>query len=119
MKVYVPLNDKGIEELEKWSEIESENLKIFEFSGDDYFYLEEKRYIDYLNVECNVIIDLYEDEDIPNNKLNNALNITRILRDNSSEERFIKLADTFIYIFKLAITSNTYVNIYCYGYINE
>lgn len=115
MKVYIPLNLEGIKELESCVEEETKNLKIIEFSADDYFYLESMKYLDFLNAECDVLIDLYEDEDIPNDKLNNALEITKILKDNSSEERFINLANKFIDIFNLAIESNTYVNIYCYG----
>lgn len=115
MKVYIPLNEEGIKELEECQEEETKNLKIIEFSKDDYFYLERKKYLDFLNIECGVLIDLYEDENIPYNKLNNAIDITKILRDNSSEERFVNLANKFIDIFKLAKECNTYVNIYCYG----
>ncbi len=115
MRVYIPLNKEGIKELEACVEEETNNMKIIEFSAEDYFYLETKKYLDFLNVECEVLIDLYEDENIPNDKLNNAIEITRILRDNSSEERFVYLANKFIDIFKLAKKCNTYVNIYCYG----
>lgn len=115
MKVYIPLNELGILELEKCQEEETSNLKIVTFTPDEYFYLESKKYLDFLNVECDCIIDLYEDEDIPNDKLIKALEITQILIKNSNDEKFIHLANKFVEIFNLAIQSNTYVNIYCYG----
>ena len=119
MKVYVPLNKEGIEELELCFEHETKNLKVYVFSSDDYFYLEKCRYLDFLNVECDCIIDLYEDEDIPNEKLKNALNITKILIRQSNDPRFINLAKRFVEIFELAIKCGTYINIYCYGNLNN
>lgn len=119
MKVYVPLNKKGIEELELGYENETINLKIFTFSADDYFYLEKCKYFDFLNVECDCIIDLFEDEDISNEKLKNGLEITKILVKQSNDSRFINLANKFIEIFELAIKCGTYVNIYCYGKSNN
>ncbi len=115
MKVYLPLNETGILELKQCVEVETENLKIYKFSPEEYFYLESKKYFDFLNSECSCIIDLFEDEDIPNDKLNSALEITNILINQSTDEKFIELAKKFIKIFELAIKCNTYINIYCYG----
>ena len=119
MKIYIPLNEIGVNELENWQETETDNLKIFELSGDDYRYLEEKKYLDFLNVECDCLIDLYENEDITDDKLANALEITKLLIDNTDDERFIKLLNIFIRAFDLAIKCNTYANIYCYRDKNE
>ncbi len=115
MKVYLPLNEKGIEELEKCQETETENLKVYEFSPNDYFYLENKRYFDFLNVECDCLIDLYEETNITYDKLQNAIEITEILIKQSTDKRFIELGNEFLEIFRKAKQSNTYVNIYCYG----
>ncbi len=115
MKVYVPTNSFGIEELNNGQELETNNLKVFEFSPSDYYYLEEQKYFDFLNVECNCLIDLYEVEDIPVEKICKAIEITNILINQINEERFLKLANDFINIFDLAVKSNTYVSIYCYG----
>lgn len=115
MRVYLPLNEKGKEELENGQETETENLKIFEFSSDDYFYLEDKKYLDFLNVECGCLIDLYEEDNITYDQLKNAIEITEILIKQSTEKRFTELANQFLEIFKKAKQSNTYVNIYCYG----
>ena len=119
MKVYIPLNEKGVNELNSWQETETENLKIVVFSGDDYKYLEDRKYLDFLNVECDCLIDLYENEDIPNEKLKNALEVTELLINNSDDERYIGLLNRFKNIFSLAIDCNTYVNIYCYGEKSE
>jgi hypothetical protein len=118
MRIHIPLYEKGIYELEKWQELEANNLKIIEFSSDDYRYLENKKYFDFLNVECNCLIDLYENEDISNEKLPKGLEITRLLIDNTDDERFITLLRKFVDIFELAIKCNTYDNIYCYGDVN-
>ncbi len=115
MKVYVPLNEKGIEELESCQENETENLKIYVFSPEDYFYLDNQKYFDYLNVECGCLIDLYEEERISNDKLKIALDITEILIHQSTEAKFVELANKFVNIFKSAIRAKTYIIIYCYG----
>lgn len=115
MKVYVPINDNGIKELETGEEKETRNLVIYEFAPEDYYYLEDHRYFDFLNVECGCLIDLYEEENIPNDKLKTAVDITDILIGQSTEQKFVNLAEKFVEIFELAIKSGTYVNIYCYG----
>lgn len=115
MKVYVPKNKKGVEEFDCLVEEETSNLKIVQFTPEDYFYLNKIKYLDSLNVECGCIIDLYEDDIIPLEKLNNAIEITEILIKYINEERFTKLANQMIECFKLAIESKTFVDVYCYG----
>ena len=39
MKVYIPLNEKGVNELNSWQETETENLKIVVFHFQIYYYL--------------------------------------------------------------------------------
>lgn len=116
MKIYIPLNEKGVIECEQAIfENSTENMKVEYFTSEEYLFLETQKYLDFLNVECDCLIDLYEEENIINEKLNNALEITKIIKKNTDDEKYIALLNRFIDIFELAIECNTYVNIYCYG----
>jgi hypothetical protein len=120
MTIFLPLNEEGTRDYENLQETKpTKNLNIYFISGDDYDYLEERNYTDILNVECDTIIDLFEEELIPLEKLPKALEITQILIRNTSEKRYIKLLKQFEEIFSLAIKCKTYVIINCYGNPNR
>lgn len=116
MTINIPLNRDGIYEFEYYLDYnDANNIKVIEFSGDDYFYLDNLQYFDSINVECDSIIDLYEQEVILYDKLYNAIEITEILIKHINEERFTKLANQMIECFKLAIRSKTFIEVDCYG----
>lgn len=120
MTIFLPLNEKGIKEFEDDNVRDStKNLNVYDISKDDYDYLEERRYTDILNIECDTIIDLHEEELIPLEKLPKALEITQILIRNTSEERYIELLKQFEKIFSLAIQCKTCVIINCYLGLDE
>ena len=120
MTIYLPLNEEGMKDYDNQNDPKpTKNLNIYFISGDDYDYLEERNYTDILNVECDTIIDLFEEELIPLEKLPKALEITQILIRNTTEERYIKLLKQFEEIFSLAIKCKTYVIINCYGNPNR
>jgi len=115
MKVYIPLNELGVNEFDNMVEESTNNLLIIKFDSTEYFYLENMKYLDFINVNCDTLIDLYEEEVIPNEKLKNALEITELLKNNSSDEKYNELLTRFIDIFKKAIDAGTFVGVYCYG----
>ncbi len=116
MTINIPLNKKGVYEFEYYLDYkEAKNIKVVEFSREDYYYLQKFDYLDFINVNCDALIDLYEEEIILYDKLYKAVKITEILIRHINEERFTKLANILLDCYKLAIKSKTFIEVNCYG----
>ncbi|GAA0684792.1 hypothetical protein [Clostridium cadaveris] len=71
----VPLNKKGIEELNYGVE-KSDNIKVINLSDSEFQELYQSGGVfDRINEECNLMIDDFESETIPNEKLDYCLSI--------------------------------------------
>lgn len=95
----VPLNKKGIEELE-YGDMNTENVKVIELSYSEFEDMyKDGSIFDKINEECNLLIDDYESETIPNEKIENCLAIV--------EDKYIKLKEAL----NLAKEYNTFVDL--------
>ncbi|NWK12793.1 hypothetical protein [Clostridium cadaveris] len=95
----IPLNKKGIEELDYGVE-KSDNIKVIKLSDSEFQELYQSEGVfDRINEECNLMIDDYESETIPNDKLNYCLSIV--------ENKYVKLMAAL----KLAKEYNTFVDL--------
>ena len=120
--ILTPLNKRAIEDLCrrkiykrhcKADEcIIKDTFKAMIFKEDTYFYLEDNLFT-LINAECDVMIDIYEDEIIWNEQLETVLELTNSLLESSNDERFIKLATEFKSLVELAIKKKTVIG-FCF-----
>lgn len=95
----VPLNKKGIEELEYGVE-ESNNIKVIHLSNSEFEELyQDGGVFDRINEKCDLMIDDFESETIPNDKLEYCLSIV--------ENKYIRLMEAL----NLAKEHNTFVDL--------
>ncbi|MCI6191105.1 MAG: hypothetical protein MSA89_12250 [Clostridium sp.] len=97
--ISVPLNEKGIEDYNYGKE-DSNNIKVFELSENEFDNLYNNGIFDKINFECNLLIDDYESEEISGSNLEMALNI---VKENK--------CDTLVKALELAIKYNTLVGL--------
>ncbi|MCR5629642.1 hypothetical protein [Eubacterium sp.] len=88
-----------------------EEFDYMEFHEDTFCFL-ESRLFDFINVELDIIINMYEDEIINNDQLSKAYEITKRMILNSDDEKFIKLAEEFQSLIEKAQEYGTVVGLY-------
>lgn len=74
--ISVPLNEKGIEDYNYGKE-NSDNIKLFKLSENEFDNLCNNGIFDKINFKCNLLIDDYESEEISASNLEIALNIVK------------------------------------------
>jgi hypothetical protein len=114
-RILVPLNDKATEclygyDIYENGEIRSDIVGI-EFHEDTFYYM-ENRLFDFINVECDLLINMYEEEVLENNQLDKAMNITQIIIDNTDDEALLDFAHKLLRLMNLAKESGTVVGFY-------
>ena len=66
---------------------------------DEDFEYYETRVFDFINVECNILIDKYEEETLECNKISKAIEIVKILLNNSDDQKFVEFAKRLLELF--------------------
>ncbi|MDB2102154.1 hypothetical protein PMW00_03865 [Clostridium paraputrificum] len=95
----IPLNKKGIEDLEYGVE-ESNNIKVIMLGDSEFEELyKENGIFDIINEECNLLIDDFESERIPKEKIQYCLNIV--------DDKYTKFKEAL----NLAKEYNTFVDL--------
>ena len=79
---------------------------------EDTYYEMESMLFDYINVECDIIINMYEEAIVENNQLEKVLLLTNSLLESSKDEKFIKFATEFKSLVELAIKKKTVIGFY-------
>ena len=114
--IIAPLNDEGQNELYENSiykdDYLSKNLKYMSFHEDTYIYMEEKLF-DFINVELDLLINMYEEVIVENDQLPQLKDLTQCLIRNSDDDRFIRFASDFLDLVQTAIDQGTIVG-FCF-----
>ena len=76
---------------------------------EDLYLLMEEYLFNFIDDECDLLINMYEEEWIEGDNLPKALEITDRMINNSDNEEFLKLAKEFRELVKKAIELNTCV----------
>ena len=97
--ISVPLNQDGIEEYDFGKE-NSPNIKVYEIVEKEFDKIHETGIFDEINDSCELLIDVYESEEIKEENLKIALDIAK---NNNCE--------VLIQALKLAIENNTLVGL--------
>ena len=79
---------------------------------EDIYLLMEKYLFNFIDAECNLLINMYEEEWIEGDNLSKTLEITDIMINNSDNEKFVDLAKEFRALVEKAIQYNTCVGCY-------
>lgn len=114
-RILVPLSEEAEEMLYRGEIYENGEIascfKTKIFHEDTYGYLED-RLFDFINVKFDLIINMYEEEFLEHEQLEEAILLTEKLINSSDEKRFINLATEFVNLLKLAKENNTIVGFY-------
>lgn len=76
---------------------------------EDKFYLMEEYLFNFIDAECNLLINMYEEEWIEGENLQKTLEITDRMINNCDNEEFLILAKKFRQLVEKAIEANTCV----------
>jgi len=114
-RILVP-RDKDSEELLYRGEIysmqdSSSSFSVMTFHEDVYGYLED-RLFDIINLKLDILINMYEEEIIEPEQVEEAILITQKKLSENSEERFSNLATEFLNLLMEAKRNNTIVGFY-------
>ena len=113
--ILVPKNQLAMEKMYQYDIYDengiSDNFYCMIFHEDTFNYM-EKRLFDFINVRCNLLINMYEEEIAEKEQLQCVLAVTDMLISNSEDERFLKFASDFREMVTLAIESNTNMGFY-------
>ena len=76
---------------------------------EDKFYLMEEYLFNFIDAECNLLINMYEEEWIEGENLQKTLEITDRMINNCDNEEFLILAKEFRQLVEKAVEANTCV----------
>lgn len=79
---------------------------------EDAYLLMEKYLFHFIDAECNLLINMYEEEWIEGDNLPKTLQITDRMINNCDNDEFIKMAKEFRNLVEKAIQYNTCVGCY-------
>ncbi len=115
--IVVPKDNSAYDEMcdyKIWDEEKSDIKDIYWFMKfhEDTYLLMEKYLFNFIDAECNLLINMYEEEWIEGDNLQKVLKITERMIGNSDNEEFIKLANEFYKLVEKAIENDTCVGCY-------
>ena len=115
--IVVPKNHDAFEEMcdyKIWDDEEGDIRDIYWFMKfhEDTYYLMEDYLFNFIDAECDLLINMYEEEWIEGENLPKALEITDRMINNSDKDEFIRLDKEFRELIVKAIEHNTCVGCY-------
>ncbi len=115
--VVVPKDAKAYEAMcnyDIWDDEKADVRDCYYFMKfhEDSYVLMEKYLFNFIDAECNLLINMYEEEWIEEDNLSKALEITERMMNNSDDEKFLELAGEFLGLLKKALELKTCVGCY-------
>ena len=113
--IIVPINDEGVDELYRndifKDDYISKNMQYMVFHEDTYIYM-ENRLFDIINVEMDMLINMYEEEIVDSEKLNKLLSVVDMLIRNCDDKKSLTFMSEFRNLVQIAIDHKTVVGFY-------
>lgn len=115
--ILVPVNDEANDALSDYAFYDKNADKVkdgflyMRFHEDKYCLMEEYLF-NFIDAECNLLINMYEEEFANQEVLPSILEITERMINSSDNEEFIKLASEFKGLVEKAIESNTCIGFF-------
>lgn len=114
-RILVPFDDKTEERMYRYDLYQDGEIRP-EFYGiefhEDTFYYMETRLFGFLNVECGLLINMYEEEVLENDLLDKAINVINLVIDNSEDDVLSDFANKLIDCINIAKQQGTVVGFY-------
>lgn len=115
--ILVPVNTEANDALSDYAFYDNEVDKVkdgflyMRFHEDDYCLLEEYLF-NFIDAECDLLINMYEEEFADPEVLPSVLEITERMINSSDNEEFIRLANEFKGLVEKAIQYNTCIGFF-------
>ncbi len=115
--ILVPVNDEANDALSDYAFYDKEADKVkdgflyMRFHEDKYCLMEEYLF-NFIDAECDLLINMYEEEFADQETLPSILEITERMINSSDNEEFIKLANEFKKLVEKAIQYNTCIGFF-------
>lgn len=115
--ILVPVNAEANDALSDYAFYDKEADKVkdgflyMRFHEDKYCLMEEYLF-NFIDAECNLLINMYEEEFADQDTLPSILEITERVINSSDNAEFIKLANEFKVLVKKAIQFNTCIGFF-------
>lgn len=115
--ILVPVNDKASDAMSDFAFYDKETDKVkdgflyMKFHEDKYCLMEEYLF-NFIDAECDLLINMYEEEFAEQEVLPSILEITDRMIGSSDNEEFIKLANEFKSLVEKAIQFNTCIGFF-------
>lgn len=115
--VLVPKNENAVNDMAGynfWDEAKNDVRDDFLFIKfhEDTYLLMEKYLFNFIDAECGLLINMYEEEWIEGENLHKTLEITDRMINNCDNEELLELAKEFRTLVEKAIEYNTCVGCY-------
>jgi hypothetical protein len=115
--ILVPVNDEASDILSDYAFYDKESDRVkdgflyMKFHEDKYCLMEEYLF-NFIDAECDLMINMYEEEFADQEHLPSILEITERMIDSSDNEEFIELANEFKGLVQKAIDFNTCIGFF-------
>ena len=115
--ILVPVNDEANDAISDYAFYDKDADKVKEgflymrFHEDKYCLMEEYLF-NFIDAECDLLINMYEEEFADQEVLPSILEITERMINSSDNEEFIKLANEFKGLVEKAIEFNTCIGFF-------
>ena len=115
--ILVPINDEANDAMSDYAFYDKDAGRVkdgflyMRFHEDKYCLMEEYLF-NFIDAECDLLINMYEEEFAEQEVLPSILEITERMIDSSDNEEFIKLAKEFKDLVEKAIQFNTCIGFF-------
>ena len=115
--ILVPVNDEASDILSDYAFYDKESDRVkdgflyMKFHEDKYCLMEDYLF-NFIDAECDLMINMYEEEFVDQEHLPSILEITERMIDSSDNEEFIELANEFKGLVQKAIDFNTCIGFF-------
>ena len=114
-RILVPLNGDAEERMYRYDLYQDGEIRP-EFYGiefhEDTFYYMETRLFAFLNVECGLLINMYEEEVLDNDLLDKAIKVINLVISHSEDDVLFEFANKLIDCINVAKQQSTVVGFY-------
>lgn len=114
--IIVPINEEGREQLYQYNfrtssgEVNS-NFKAMVFNEETFLYA-ENRLLDIINIKCNKLINMYEEEVIEPNQLPTVKSIIENVLSVNEDEKLTQFAKELLELVIFALDNNKEIGFY-------
>ena len=114
-KIIVPLDAAAADQLYEYDIYQNGEIRngmVGLVFYEHTFYYMEKRLLDFINVECGLLINMYEEEVLENDQLDKGIQVVELVMNNSDDSVLLDFAQKLLELLRLAKKQGTIVGFY-------